>query len=113
MKGLGAPAPEEASKPVDEAGDKAPTEEGTAAPTLDAQDAMEESVEASDAMADAVPVADEEGANVAVDEESTESIKKVRAWLSKIAKHARRKSRVERYQNDDQLNRRSIKSVHF
>ena len=53
------------------------------------RDCIEESVEASDAMAGAVPVADEAGANVAAGEESAESIKKVRAWLSKIAKHAR------------------------
>jgi hypothetical protein len=61
VKALGAPAPEETSEPVEEGGDKAPTEEGTAAPTPDAQDAVEESVEASDAMADDVPVVDEEG----------------------------------------------------
>jgi hypothetical protein len=72
-----------------------------------------ESVEASDAMVDAVPGADEEGANVAADEESTESIKNVRAWLLKIAKNARRKSRVEWYQNVDRLNCRSIESEHF
>jgi hypothetical protein len=66
VKALGAPAPEETSEPVEEGGDKAPTEEGTAAPNHDAQDAMEESVEASDAMADALPVADEEaGVSVA------------------------------------------------
>jgi hypothetical protein len=61
---LGAPAPEVTSETVQEAGDKAPTEEGTAAPG--AQDDIEESVEASDVMADAVPVADEDaGARVA------------------------------------------------
>jgi hypothetical protein len=66
VKALGAPAPEETSVPVQEGGDKAPTEEGTAGPTPGAQDAIEESVEASDAMADAVPVADEDaGASVA------------------------------------------------
>jgi hypothetical protein len=58
VSALGAPAPEETSEPVQEAGEKAPAEEGSAAP--DAQDAVEESVEASDSMADAVTVADED-----------------------------------------------------
>ena len=39
VKALGAPAPEDTSEPVQEAGDKAPPEEGGAAP--EAQDAIE------------------------------------------------------------------------
>jgi hypothetical protein len=93
VKGLGAPAPEETSEPVQEGGDKAPTEEGTAAP--DDQDAVEESVEASDAMADAVPVADEKAGwsvakSVPVERESAGLVDTLSHSLSLPSSHALR-----------------------